>query len=49
MDRQLRLKLGADMSAAPPVALSTELQEQLVALMADAITAILEQDGGDDD
>ena len=48
VDRQLRLELE-DVSDAPPVALSAELQEQLVILMADAIAAMVAQEGSDDE
>lgn len=47
MDRQQRLQLARDPTT--PVVLSADLQEQLVALMADAITAVHEQDGDEDD
>jgi hypothetical protein len=48
VDRQLRFELE-DVSDAPPVALSAELQEQLVILMADAIAAMVAQEGSDDE
>lgn len=47
MLRQLRLDFEEDAGA--PVALPAELQPKLVALMADAIVAMLAQNGGDDD
>ena len=48
MDRQLQLELE-DVTDAPPVALSAELQEQLVILMADAIAAMVVQERSDDE
>jgi hypothetical protein len=49
VDRQLRLELSDKDEQAPTVALSAELQEQLIALMASAIAAVLGDDGGDDE
>ncbi len=47
MDRQLRLSLEENVIV--PVSLSEEVREELVALMADAIVAVLEQRGGNSD
>jgi hypothetical protein len=47
MHRQLRLDFEEDAGA--PVTLPAELQPELVALMADAIVAMLAENGGGDD
>jgi hypothetical protein len=48
VNRQLQLELD-DVTDAPSVALSAELQEQLVILMADAIAAMVVQERDDDE
>ncbi len=50
MERQLRLELGEDANARGRVTLPAEVQQDLVALMADAIRAVLGRHGeGHDD
>jgi len=48
MDRQLQMRLELEEDATA-FALSAELQDLLVALMADAIVAAVEQEGGEGD
>jgi hypothetical protein len=49
VNRQLQLELEDVADAPPAVALSVELQEQLVILMADAIAAMVAPERGDDE
>lgn len=50
MERQLRLELGEDATAGGRLTLPAEVQQALVALMADAIRAVLGHPGeGHDD
>ena len=49
VERQLLLEWGDDLDDSPPVTLSTELQEDLVRLMAELIAAALAQDGGNNE
>ena len=46
MDRQLRLELEEDANGRVRVTLPAEVQQLLVALMADAIRAVLGRHGG---
>jgi len=49
MERQLRLELGEDATARGCVTLPAEVQQGVVALMADAIRAVLGHHGEDHD